>query len=112
MQLLRKISRATMVGDNTKLMEMCFADKTKTHPLYRVYGFATGTRKSSDRVKPNETAEEKSKREKYGEWECLIGQFQGASLLTGEISQSGIVFLPQFAIDLVAGQFGGDEERV
>lgn len=108
MQLLRKISRATVIGDNTVVMEMCLADKVKIHPLYRVYGWVNGSRKTSD----IEDKEERAKSEKYGAWECLIGNMECVNLLTGEISRSGQCFLPQFAVDLVVGQLGGDVERV
>ena len=107
MQLLRKISRATMVGDNTAIMEMCLKEKDKVHPLFRVYGWANGSRKSSEVEK-----EDNKGREKFGPWECLIGAFEGVNLITGEISRSGQCFLPQFAVDAVAGQLGGDVERV
>lgn len=109
MQLLRKISRATMVpGGATVIMEMVLADKTKVHPLYRVYGWANGSRGS----KEIEDTDDRAKAEKFGPWECIIGNMEGASLLTGEISRSGQCFLPQFAVDLVVGQLGGDVERV
>lgn len=107
MQLLRKISRATVIGDNTAVMEKCLADKETIHPLYRVYGFATGTRTDKDIER-----KEDDKRPGFGSWECLIGQFEAVSLLTGEVFRSGQCFLPQFAIDMVSGQFGDGVERV
>lgn len=107
MQLLRKISRATVIGDNTAVMEKCLADKNKIHPLYRVYGFATGTRKDTD-IERKET----DTRPGFGSWECLIGQFEAVNLDTGEVSRSGQCFLPQFAVDMVSGQFGDGVDRV
>lgn len=107
MQLLRKISRATVIGDNTAVMEKCLAEKEKIHALYQVYGFATGTRKDTDIEK-----KEGDQRPGFGSWECLIGQFEAVNLLTGEISRSGQCFLPQFAIDMVSGQFGDGVDRV
>lgn len=112
MQLLRKISRATMMGDNTAVMELCLKEKDKVHPLFQVYGYATGSRKSSDVESEEDKADAKAAREKFGPWECLIGAFEGINLTTGEVSRSGVVFLPQFAVDSIVGQFGGDVERV
>jgi hypothetical protein len=107
MQLLRKISRATVIGDNTSVMEKCLANKETIHPLYKVYGFATGTRKDTDIER-----KEDDKRPGFGSWECLIGQFEAVNLDTGEVFRSGQCFLPQFAIDMVSGQFGDGVERV
>lgn len=108
MQLLRKISRATMTGDNTRVMELCLGEKEKTHPLFRVYGWCNGSRSSKD----IENEKDRATAQKFGPWECLIGSFEGVNLLTGEVSRSGQCFLPQFAVDAVVGQLGGDVERV
>jgi hypothetical protein len=110
MQLLRKISRATMIGDTTPILEKVLADKTKVVPLYRVYGFATSIRNSKDILTGD--AKKDARTEMHGPWQCLVGQFEAENLLTGEVSRSGQCFLPQFAIDMVAGQFSDDVERV
>lgn len=110
MQLLRKISRATMIGDTTPILEKVLANKDKTIPLYRVYGFATSVRNSKDILTGD--AKKDARTEMHGPWQCLIGQFEAANLLTGEVSRSGQCFLPQFAIDMIAGQFSDDVERV
>lgn len=110
MQLLRKISRATMIGDTTPILEKVLADKNKTIPLYRVYGFATSVRNSKDILTGDPKKDART--EMHGPWQCLIGQFEAANLMTGEISRSGQCFLPQFAIDMVAGQFSENVERV
>ena len=98
MQLLRKISRATMIpGGDTAVLELVMANKEKTVPLYRVGGSCNGSRKGES---------------DYGEWECLIGNFQAINLETGEVSRSGQCFLPQFAVDTIVGQFDAEVTAV
>lgn len=101
-----------MVGDMTPILEKLLADKSRTLvvPLYKVYGFATSVRNSKDILTGD--AKKDARTEMHGPWQCLIGQFEAVSDITGEVSRSGQTFLPQFAIDMVAGQFAENVERV
>lgn len=59
-----------------------------TLKLMRVFGSASGIKTGvSD----------------FGEWRALTGQFRAVNLETGETFDSGVCFLPDVALDLVAG---------
>lgn len=40
----------------------------------------------------------------FGEWEALTGQFRAYNPATGEAFDSGVLFMPSVALDLIAGQ--------
>lgn len=97
MQLLKKISIRTVWGDQDEIMQACLANKAATIPLMRVVGIANGT-------KEGEGA--------FGAWKGLTGRFEAINAATGEVFRSPVCFLPEFAIDLVTGQFSGDVNSV
>lgn len=103
MQLLRKISAATVIGgaDPAKdtILELVMADKSKSHALYRVIGIANDTREGAGK-------------EGFKDWRALLGNFQATNAITGEVFRSGVCFMPQFVVDDVAGQLAGDVEFV
>lgn len=97
MQLLKKIAVRTVWGDQDEVMQRVLSDKTKAHPLMRVVGVANGTKEGEST---------------YGAWKGLTGRFEATNLDTGEVFRSPVCFLPEFAIDLVTGQFGDDVKTV
>lgn len=90
MQLLRKIAVRTVFGDKAEILETVLSDKSKSHPLMRVVGVANGFKEGEG---------------DYGAWKGLTGRFEATSAKTGEAFNSPVCFLPEFAIDLIAGQF-------
>jgi len=90
MQLLKKIAVRTVFGDKAEILETVLSDKTKSHPLMRVVGVANGFKEGEG---------------DYGAWKGLTGRFEATSAKTGEVFNSPVCFLPEFAIDLIAGQF-------
>jgi len=90
MQLLKKIAVRTVFGDKAEILETVLTDKTRSHPLMRVVGIANGFKEGAG---------------DYGAWKGLTGRFEATSAKTGEVYNSPVCFLPEFAIDLIAGQF-------
>lgn len=97
MQLLKKISVRTVCGDQDEIMQTCLANKAAVTPLMRIVGIANG-------VKEGEGT--------FGAWKGLTGRFEAINAETGEVFRSPVCFLPEFAIDLVTGQFSGDVNSV
>lgn len=54
--------------------------------LVRVWGIASGLKSGSS---------------DFGEWTALTGDFKGCPLKTGEISRSGVLFVPDVLLDLI-----------
>lgn len=104
MQLVRKISPRTVWGTKTDVLELVLSDKTKEHPLFRVFGIAIGTRKGQS--KPE------GEGGKSSEWTALLGNFEAHNLQSGEVFQSGQCFLPNYITDLVAGKLTEDTTSV
>ncbi len=90
MQLLKKIAVRTVFGDKAEILETVLSDKTRAHPLMRVVGIANGFKEGEG---------------DFGAWKGLTGRFEATSAKTGEVYNSPVCFLPEFAIDLIAGQF-------
>ena len=77
MQLLRKISAATVIGGKETVLETVMKDKGKSHTLYRVIGIANDAKEGQGKVG-------------FADWKCLLGNFEATNLLTGEVFRSGI----------------------
>ena len=90
MQLLKKIAVRTVFGDKAEILSLVLSDKTKSHPLMRVVGVANGFKEGEG---------------DYGAWKGLMGRFEATSAATGQVFNSPVCFLPEFAIDLICGQF-------
>lgn len=99
MQIVKKISAATVFGGKSEILETVFRDKSKNHPLYRVVGKCNGSRTGAGK-------------EGMNDWVAMLGSFQATNAITGEVFRAGACFLPQFAADLVLGQLGGDVDSV
>lgn len=76
--IVSKISAKKIVGKVKK--------PTETVYHMQVYGIATGT---------------KAGESNFGPWTALTGQFRAKNLETGEVSQSGVCFLPEIALNLI-----------
>lgn len=106
MKLLKKLSIATAIGKiptvdvqvpkmkdgapvlngkNETVMET--VQRAVEQPLMRVIGLANDTKTG------NST---------YGAWLSFSGQFEATNILTGEVSRSGNLFLPDVATELLA----------
>lgn len=103
MQLLRKISTATVFGGKGNVLDIVMKDRNTAHPLYRVVGIANGTREGKSKFDDRPDAQD---------WRALLGQFEATNLITGEVYRSGVCFMPGYVVDTVAGQFGGDVENI
>ena len=99
---LKKITVKTVFGDKGDILEKVMSDKTIKHPLIRVMGYCTSVRHSTSR--------EKSQDGEFIKSTGLVGEIEAVNLETGEAFISGVCWLPQLAIDLVAGKLEGDEE--
>lgn len=97
MQLLKKIAVRTVWGDQDEVIERVLKDKKTSHPLMRVVGVANGTKEGEST---------------FGPWKGLTGRFEATNIDTGEVFKSPVCFLPEFAIDLVIGQFSDDVKSV
>lgn len=105
MQLLRKISAATVIGGKNVVLEECFKDKTTPHDLYQVVGLCTGIKTGKDKQNKNDDGSPK-------DWTALTGSFQATNLMTGEVFRSGVCFMPSFVTDAVAGQLNDEVDTV
>jgi hypothetical protein len=104
MQLIRKISTATIYGGKLNV-QRAVAEAPGTVDLYSVYGRANGVVRGKSKFTDNGENRE-------DEWMGFVGQFEAVHAETGEIVRSGKCFLPQYAAEIVAGQFGEDAETV
>ena len=102
--LLKKITLRTVFGGKGDVLETVMKDKQKEHMLMRVHGFANGIREAESREVGQDGEKIKSK--------GLVGEFEATNLVTGEAFFSPVCWLPQMAVDLVAGQLGEEDARV
>lgn len=125
MQLLRKISARTVFGSRADIQAMVLADRSKSHPLFRVIGICNGQRHGSTKDVGEENGGDNAKatvlgpkatvlgpKDKMRDWTALLGAFQATNLTTGEVFKSGVCFLPNYVTDAVTGQLGADVESV
>ena len=84
MELLRKISSKTVLGDRPDRPK----DK-KTVPLYTVFGIANGIATGTS---------------DYGDWIKLKGSFEAVRISDGVVAQSGACILPEPVNSMVAAQ--------
>lgn len=105
MQLVRKISRATVFGDKEAILDLVMKDKGKPHRIYTVYGVCRGSRLM--RADENEQTAGKGMKDST----ALIGEFRAVNI-DGEQFASGVCYVPQYLADLVSGQLGGDSEGI
>ncbi len=94
MALIKKISVKTVAGNIKKMIAAQPEGEEKPIPFMRVYGVATSV----------ETGESD-----YGAWKAFIGQFKAINLLDGTEYNSGKLFLPNVAGDLLDGSLGASE---
>ena len=95
MELLRKISSKTVLGDRPERPK----DK-KTVPLYSVYGIANGLQTGTS---------------DYGDWIKLKGSFEAVRFSDGLVMQSGACILPEPVNSMTAAalqQTDDDGKRV
>lgn len=95
MELINKISVATVIGDVKRLVKEMKDGESKT--IMRVVGIANGT---------------KSGESDMGPWTKLLGEFKATNLLDQKEYVSGSCFLPASVMDVVSGQFGDDVKKV
>lgn len=82
--MIKKLSTPKIMGKKPRLNE-----GEKTRDLYQVVGIASG-RKTGE--------------SDFGPWCSLTGNFAAVNLSTGEQFRSGVLFLPDVALDPVLGQ--------
>lgn len=106
MQLVRKISPATVFGGKEEILKLVVNDQGKTHELFQVYGIANGTRTGQNKF------DDAKEGERDSGWTALLGQFRATNLITGEVFDSGVCFMPNYVTDAVAGKLGPDTDGV
>lgn len=99
MMLLRKISPATVTGGKENFLELVIGDKEKSHPVMRVVGICTGAKVGEGK-------------EGFKDWKALTGNFEATDVRTGEVYRSGVCFMPEFAVEIVAGQLNDEVTSV
>ena len=102
-QLLKKISLRTVFGSKSDIQELVLRDRQAEHLLMRIIGFANGTREAKSR----EVGDDGEKITSVG----LVGEFEATNLQTGEVFSSAVAWLPQMAVDAVAGQLGDEDAQ-
>lgn len=82
--MIKKLSTPKIMGGRLR-----FKEGESQRDLYQVVGVASG---------------KKSGTSDYGEWVSLTGNFAAINLATGEEFRSGVLFLPDVALDPILGQ--------
>ena len=82
--MIKKLSTPKIMGGRLR-----FKEGESQRDLYQVVGVASG---------------KKSGTSDYGEWASLTGNFAAINLDTGEEFRSGVLFLPDVALDPILGQ--------
>ncbi len=82
--MIKKLSTLKIMGKKPRLNE-----DEKTRDLYQVVGIASG---------------KKTGESDFGLWCSLTGNFAAVNLSTGEQFRSGVLFLPDVALDPILGQ--------
>lgn len=103
-QLIRKISTATVFGGRTDVQKATINSDGPVD-LYMLYGRSNGIQEGETTTGAGEDA-------RISKWTAFIGQFEAVNQETGEIFASGKCFLPQYAADIVKGQFSDDTDSV
>ena len=85
-QFLKKISTAKLGFEKAQIRELC---KNEPARLYQVYGIATGSVSGITDM---------------GDFTKFTGQFEVSNLVTGEISRSAQLFLPESVSALLESQ--------
>jgi hypothetical protein len=97
MKLITKLSIKQIIGGKSSILDKVISDKEKEHVVARILGVATGMK----------TGEGDN-----GPWTGLTGQFKGINTDTGEEFQSGVLFMPNVAQDMVIGALMGESKAV
>jgi hypothetical protein len=109
LMLVRKISTRTVFGSVADIQELVLPkeNRDKVIPLFRVWGLCTGTRKgqmSDEQIAKQQQQNPQSGGNAKRDWTALLGSFTAINLKTGERFTSGVLFLPDYVADLVAGK--------
>lgn len=88
-QLLKKISAKTVYGGKAEIQKLVLSDQKKNHPLYRVFGQATGFVSGSSRF---------SDKDEPQSWNALAGDFEAINFENGEVFDAAICFLPNYVV--------------
>lgn len=97
MQLLKKMSAATIIGEKIKsIVSANIKEDGGKIDLYTIFGIANG-------IKTGEHATN-------GPWVAFTGNFEATNLLTGEVSKSGVAFLQAPMDALLQGALANNEE--
>ena len=97
MKLINKLSVKAIIGGKGNILETVMKDKEAEHVVARILGIATG-------IKTGEGDN--------GPWTGLTGTFKGVNVTTGEEFQSGVLFMPNVAQDMVTGALMADTKAV
>lgn len=88
MQLLKRISTRSVYGSKEDIQRLVLSDTKKNHPLYRVYGFATGYVQGPSKFKNTDGSAQP-------DWSCIAGDFEAVNV-EGEVFNASLCFLPNY----------------
>ena len=106
-QFVKKISRGTVFGDKTDVLELVMKNREADNPLYSVGGTVTRIETVKSKFKPDgddDYSDEGSPKERRTEYK-LLGDFEAVNHQTGEVFKSPICWLPAFAAAMIVGKF-------
>ncbi len=89
MQIIKKVSASTVVGNTKVLRKFAESGDGKSVDIMRVVGVAIGV---------------KSGMSPYGEWVALRGNFSAVNIDTGEEFRGSTLYVPDEITDMIAAQ--------
>ena len=90
MQLLKRISTRTVFGSKEDIQRLVLSDEKKNHPLYRVYGYATGYVTGASKFKNADGTDQP-------DWVCVAGDFEAINT-DGQVFNASLCFLPNYIV--------------
>lgn len=88
MQLLKRISTRSVYGSKEDIQRLVLSDEKKNHPLYRIYGYATGYVTGKSKFKNADGTDQP-------DWQCIAGDFEAINT-EGEVFNAAMCFLPNY----------------
>lgn len=88
MQLLKRISTRSVFGSKEDIQRLVLSNEKINHPLYRVYGYATGYVTGASKFKNADGTDQP-------DWVCIAGDFEAINT-NGEVFNAALCFLPNY----------------
>lgn len=93
-QLLKRISTRSVFGSKEDIQRLVLSDEKKNHPLYRLYGYATGYVTGPSKFKNADGSDQ-------ADWVCIAGDFEAVNM-DGEVFNAALCFLPNYITGPIA----------